>query len=55
MTDPQTFDTPQAPDTLRGALGHEHWWLDLPGVYLPGILLPIFALRMARDGRDTSV
>lgn len=22
-------------DTLRGALGSDHWWLDLPGVYLP--------------------
>lgn len=30
-------------DTLRGALGHNHWLLDLPGVYLPGILLPIVA------------
>jgi hypothetical protein len=39
-------------DTLRGALGHAHWWLDLPGVYLPGILLPWIALRLARDDRD---
>ncbi|HEB91009.1 MAG TPA: hypothetical protein ENI85_15650 [Deltaproteobacteria bacterium] len=36
-------------DTLRGALGHDHWLLDLPGVYLPGILLPWIALRMARE------
>ncbi len=35
-------------DTLRGALGHDHWLLDLPGVYLPGVLLPIIALRLAR-------
>ena len=35
-------------DTLRGALGHDHWLLDLPGVYLPGLLLPVMALRMAR-------
>ena len=35
-------------DTLRGALGHDHWLLDLPGVYLPGILLPLIALRLAR-------
>lgn len=39
-------------DTLRGALGHEHWLLDLPGVYLPGILLPIFALRFALRDRE---
>jgi hypothetical protein len=41
-------------DTLRGALGHDHWWLDLPGVYVPGILLPLIALRLAReDSRRT--
>ena len=39
-------------DTLRGALGHDHWLLDLPGVYLPGILLPIFALRLARRDQE---
>lgn len=36
-------------DTIRGALGHDHWLLDLPGVYLPGILLPIIAIRLARE------
>ena len=42
-------------DTLRGALGHDHWLLDLPGVYLPGILLPIFAFRLAsRDHGKTT-
>lgn len=40
-------------DTLRGALGHNHWLLDLPGVYLPGILLPLIALRLAREDRAT--
>lgn len=35
-------------DTVRGALGHDHWLLDLPGVYLPGVALPIIALRLAR-------
>jgi len=39
-------------DTLRGSLGHDHWLLDLPGVYLPGILLPIFALRFALRDRE---
>jgi hypothetical protein len=26
-------------DTARGYLGHTHWWLDFPGVYLPAIVL----------------
>jgi hypothetical protein len=34
-------------DTLRGALGHDHWLLDLPGVYLPGLALPVIAIRLA--------
>jgi hypothetical protein len=42
-------------DTLRGALGHDHWLLDLPGVYLPGVLLPIIALRLARADRERRV
>ena len=25
-------------DTTRGAMGHDHWWLDLPGVYLPAAI-----------------
>jgi len=39
-------------DTVRGALGHDHWLLDLPGVYLPGILLPVIAIRLARADAD---
>jgi hypothetical protein len=39
-------------DTVRGALGQDHWLLDLPGVYLPGVLLPIIALRLARADAD---
>ena len=35
-------------DTLRGALGHNHWLLDLPGVYAPGIALPIIAWIIAK-------
>jgi len=35
-------------DTISGALGHNHWLLDLPGVYFPGVLLPIIAFRLAR-------
>jgi hypothetical protein len=26
-------------DTARGAVPSDHWWLDLPGVYLPGLVL----------------
>ena len=34
-------------DTARGALGPAHWWLDLPGVYLPALVTSYaaFALR----------
>jgi hypothetical protein len=35
-------------DTLRGALGHAHWWLDAPGVYLPAILVAIAAIQLLR-------
>lgn len=41
-------------DTLRGALGHDHWLLDLPGVYLPGLLLPWLALRLSREDAPTA-
>jgi len=38
-------------DTVRGALGHDHWWLDLPGVYLPGVILGWAAVVLyRRDG-----
>ncbi len=40
-------------DTLRGALGHDHWLLDLPGVYLPGILLPLIAYQLSRRDRES--
>jgi hypothetical protein len=35
-------------DTLRGALGSDHWWLDLPGVYLPAIVLAWAAWTLMR-------
>ena len=38
-------------DTLRGALGHDHWLLDLPGFYLPGIALPYIAYRLIQEDR----
>jgi hypothetical protein len=34
-------------DTLRGYLDHTHWALDLPGVYLPAILM-VVACRAVR-------
>ena len=39
-------------DTLTGALGHDHWLLDLPGVYLPGLLIPWIAWRWHGEERD---
>lgn len=35
-------------DTLRGAVGAEHWWIDFPGVYLPAAATLWLALH-ARD------
>jgi len=26
-------------DTMRGLVGPEHWWIDLPGVYVPALVL----------------
>ena len=36
-------------DTLRGALGHDHWWLDLPGVYLPAAVMAWAAVHFSRE------
>lgn len=33
-------------DTLTGALDADHWALDLPGVYLPALLLGWLAVRV---------
>jgi hypothetical protein len=33
-------------DTLRGYLDHTHWALDLPGVYLPAILLVVSCIAV---------
>lgn len=32
-------------DTALGAVGTDHWLLDLPGVYLPAVLLAVAAFR----------
>lgn len=40
-------------DMLRGAVASYHWWLDLPGVYLPAGLLGIStAILKGREGGD---
>ncbi len=36
-------------DTLRGALGHNHWWLDLPGVYFPALVMAVAAFKTRRS------
>ncbi len=35
-------------DTLRGALDAHHWWLDLPGVYLPAAAIAWAAAAVTR-------
>lgn len=40
-------------DTAVGNLPHSHWWLDLPGVYLPAALL-LAASAMLRRGEAGS-
>jgi hypothetical protein len=35
-------------DTLRGALDAHHWWLDLPGVYLPALVVAAAVAALAR-------
>ena len=37
-------------DTLRGALGHPHWLLDLPGVYLPAAVIGWGAVASSQRG-----
>ncbi len=34
-----------AHDTVLGILGSDHWLLDLPGVYLPAVLLAVAVFR----------
>ena len=37
-------------DTALGNLPHSHWWLDLPGVYLPALLLAAAAWSYRAQG-----
>ena len=40
-------------DTARGAVGAHHWWLDLPGVYAPALLLVVAtAILKRREGEE---
>ncbi len=39
-------------DTLRGAVDAHHWWLDLPGVYAPALLLAAATVHLARAPRE---
>jgi hypothetical protein len=38
-------------DTLRGLLDAGHWWMDLPGVYLPAVVLLVAVFACARPNR----
>lgn len=38
-------------DTLRGLVGPEHWLIDLPGVYVPALLLVGITWLVARQRR----
>lgn len=35
-------------DTARGIVDSHHWWLDLPGVYLPAVLTAGLTVLLAR-------
>ena len=36
-------------DTARGFVEADHWWLDLPGVYTPAVLLIAMTYRLSGD------
>ncbi len=38
-------------DTARGLVGPEHWWIDMPGVYAPAIVLSLVTIWVARTSR----
>lgn len=38
-------------DTLRGLVGPEHWAIDLPGVYVPAVMLVGLTVWIARSER----
>ncbi len=41
-------------DTLRGIVDSHHWWLDLPGVYAPALILAFASFACARSRKETA-
>ena len=41
-------------DTASGAVDPHHWWLDLPGVYLPAVALIAIAAALAKGERHAT-
>lgn len=39
-------------DTARGFVDAHHWWLDVPGVYAPAVLLVVMTVRLAQKSAD---
>jgi len=39
-------------DIVRGDLGHDHWKVDLPGVFLPAIVLAVLCLPRLWKARE---
>ncbi len=39
-------------ETASGELAWHHWWADLPGVYLPALLLVVLAVLLLRRTRE---
>jgi hypothetical protein len=37
-------------DTARGIVDSHHWWLDLPGVYAPALVLVVACFQIQRHG-----
>jgi hypothetical protein len=35
-------------DTARGFVDAHHWWLDVPGVYAPAVLLVVMTVKLAQ-------
>jgi hypothetical protein len=36
-------------DTARGFVDAHHWWLDVPGVYAPAVLLVVMTVKLAQE------
>lgn len=41
-------------DTARGYVESHHWWLDLPLVYAPAVVIGLFSLRLLRSAPEPS-